>query len=63
MHFIHIAGTNGKGSVSRFLSFLSKIHRFENGCYTSPHLKSVVSVLSLVKMLEENCFKNMEKFI
>lgn len=44
MHFIHIAGTNGKGSVAAFVSsilqaasFASDEH-FKVGTFTSPHL-------------------------
>ena len=44
MHIIHIAGTNGKGSVAAFVSsilraasFLSE-DRFKVGLFTSPHL-------------------------
>ena len=41
-YYIHIAGTNGKGSVSRFLElFYLKFTKLKVGRYTSPHLKSV----------------------
>lgn len=36
---IHIAGTNGKGSVSHLLSALFQAHGFKTGLYTSPHYK------------------------
>ncbi len=36
---IHIAGTNGKGSVSNMLSAIFQAHGFKTGLYTSPHLK------------------------
>jgi len=36
---IHIAGTNGKGSVSNMLSAIFQAHGFNTGLYTSPHLK------------------------
>jgi len=36
---IHIAGTNGKGSVSHLLASVFKILGFKTGLYTSPHLK------------------------
>ena len=36
---IHIAGTNGKGSVSNMLSAIFQSHGFKTGLYTSPHLK------------------------
>lgn len=36
---IHVAGTNGKGSVSCMLSAVFTAHGIKNGLYTSPHLK------------------------
>jgi dihydrofolate synthase/folylpolyglutamate synthase len=36
---IHIAGTNGKGSVSHILSAILQNHGFKIGLYTSPHYK------------------------
>ncbi len=36
---IHIAGTNGKGSVSNMLSAIFQNHGYKTGLYTSPHLK------------------------
>ena len=35
---IHIAGTNGKGSVSHFLSSILQEAGYKTGLYTSPHL-------------------------
>ena len=35
---LHIAGTNGKGSVSRFIYAILKEHGLKIGLYTSPHL-------------------------
>ena len=35
---IHIAGTNGKGSVAAFLSSILQAHGYRVHCYTSPHL-------------------------
>jgi len=37
---IHIAGTNGKGSTSIFLSQILQAHGYRVGLYTSPHLMS-----------------------
>ncbi|HOK36732.1 MAG TPA: bifunctional folylpolyglutamate synthase/dihydrofolate synthase, partial [Paludibacteraceae bacterium] len=39
-HFktIHIAGTNGKGSVSHFLAAILQAAGYKVGLYTSPHL-------------------------
>ncbi len=36
---IHIAGTNGKGSVSHMLAAILQIAGFKTGLHTSPHLK------------------------
>ncbi len=36
---IHIAGTNGKGSVSNMLAAIFQNHGYKTGLYTSPHLK------------------------
>lgn len=35
---IHVAGTNGKGSVSHFLSAIFQSAGYKTGLYTSPHL-------------------------
>lgn len=37
--FIHIAGTNGKGSVSHLLASVLQSAGYKTGLYTSPHLK------------------------
>ncbi|MFZ5554829.1 MAG: bifunctional folylpolyglutamate synthase/dihydrofolate synthase [Bacteroidota bacterium] len=36
---IHVAGTNGKGSVSHFLAAIFQSAGYKTGLYTSPHLK------------------------
>src|SRR5499425_1680189 len=36
---IHIAGTNGKGSVSHMLAAILQTAGYKCGLYTSPHLK------------------------
>jgi len=36
---IHIAGTNGKGSTSHFLSAIMQTAGYKTGLYTSPHIK------------------------
>jgi len=36
---IHIAGTNGKGSVSHMLAAVLQENHYKTGLYTSPHLK------------------------
>ena len=37
-HTIHVAGTNGKGSVSHLLAAILRQSGFKVGLYTSPHL-------------------------
>ena len=36
---IHMAGTNGKGSVSHMLAAIFQQSGYKTGLYTSPHLK------------------------
>ena len=36
---IHVAGTNGKGSVSHILAAILQKAGYKTGLYTSPHLK------------------------
>ena len=38
---IHVAGTNGKGSVSAMLAGIMREHGMKTGLYTSPHLARV----------------------
>lgn len=40
LRFIHIAGTNGKGSVSHMLAACFQTQGYKTGLYTSPHLSS-----------------------
>lgn len=39
LKFVHVAGTNGKGSVSNFLAAILQSAGYKTGLYTSPHLK------------------------
>ncbi|MEM0493425.1 MAG: folylpolyglutamate synthase/dihydrofolate synthase family protein [Candidatus Thermoplasmatota archaeon] len=36
---IHVAGTNGKGSVSRYIAYILKHAGYRTGLYLSPHLE------------------------
>src|SRR5690242_321111 len=36
---VHVAGTNGKGSVSHMLAAILQTAGYKTGMYTSPHLK------------------------
>ncbi len=38
LHFVHIAGTNGKGSVAAMCNAIFQEAGFRTGLYTSPHL-------------------------
>ncbi len=38
LRFIHIAGTNGKGSTAVILAEILRAHGYRTGLYTSPHL-------------------------
>ena len=38
LHFIHVAGTNGKGSVCAMLESVYRHAGYKTGMYTSPHL-------------------------
>ena len=42
---IHIAGTNGKGTVAHALSSILQEAGYSTGLYTSPHLKSYSCLL------------------
>ncbi|WP_155830017.1 bifunctional folylpolyglutamate synthase/dihydrofolate synthase [Butyrivibrio sp. AC2005] len=50
MHIIHVAGTNGKGSVCNYLSEILRQAGFKVGMFTSPHL---------VKVTERFCINGM----
>ncbi|HRI32574.1 MAG TPA: folylpolyglutamate synthase/dihydrofolate synthase family protein [Saprospiraceae bacterium] len=61
---IHIAGTNGKGSVSHLLSAVLQAHGYKTGLYISPHYKDYrerikvngeyITKKFVVRFLEEN---------
>ncbi len=38
--YIHVAGTNGKGSVCAMLASVLRAAGYKTGCYTSPHLRT-----------------------
>jgi dihydrofolate synthase/folylpolyglutamate synthase len=44
---IHVAGTNGKGSVCHMLSGILSGSGYKTGLYTSPHLESVCERISI----------------
>ena len=52
---IHVAGTNGKGSVSHMLSAILQRAGYKTGLYTSPHLKDFRERIRINgKMMPEN---------
>src|SRR6186997_666994 len=52
---IHIAGTNGKGSVSHMLAAIFQTAGYKTGLYTSPHLKDF---RERIKVNGEMCSEN-----
>ena len=48
---IHVAGTNGKGSVCAMLAEILKVHGLKVGLFTSPHLESYCE---RIKINDEN---------
>ncbi len=40
MRYVHIAGTNGKGSVAEYISSIITAAGYRCGCFTSPHIIS-----------------------
>lgn len=44
---IHVAGTNGKGSVCAYLSSIFTAAGYQTGCYTSPHLRDWTERITL----------------
>ncbi len=52
---IHIAGTNGKGSVSHIIASVLQTAGFKTGLYTSPHLKDFRERIRIDgKMIDKN---------
>ncbi|HXR83539.1 MAG TPA: folylpolyglutamate synthase/dihydrofolate synthase family protein [Hanamia sp.] len=53
---IHIAGTNGKGSVSHMLAAVLQKNNYKTGLYTSPHLKDFRERIKINGNLVEQSF-------
>ena len=54
---VHVAGTNGKGSVCRFIASILKTAGYRVGVYTSPHLQTVFERFSINdKMISKKDF-------
>ena len=59
---IHIAGTNGKGSVSHFLASILQESGYKTGLYTSPHLTDFRErIRTNGQMIRKNCVINFVK--
>lgn len=44
---IHVAGTNGKGSVAVFISKILQAGKYKTALYTSPHLVSITERIKI----------------
>ncbi|WP_340153513.1 folylpolyglutamate synthase/dihydrofolate synthase family protein [uncultured Marivirga sp.] len=62
--FIHVAGTNGKGSTASFLSSVLQEAGYKTALYTSPHLKSFTERMRIngIPISEAEVIKYVEKF-
>lgn len=61
---VHVAGTNGKGSVSHFLASVMQENGYKTGLYTSPHLKDYRERIRIngEKISEEKVIEFVEKY-
>jgi len=60
--FVHVAGTNGKGSVSHLLASILQESGYKTGLYTSPHLKDFRERIRINgQMIRKNCVINFIK--
>ncbi|WMN10969.1 folylpolyglutamate synthase/dihydrofolate synthase family protein [Marivirga salinae] len=62
--YIHVAGTNGKGSTASFLASVLKESGYKTGLYTSPHLKSFTERMRIngIPISKEEVIGYVEKF-
>lgn len=68
LNFIHIAGTNGKGSVAVLLAEVLQKSGFKTGLFTSPHLENYrerfrINGVTLQEDLLKRCGKEAEQAI
>src|SRR3989338_1356855 len=68
LRVIHVAGTNGKGSVCAMISSILKEAGYRVGTYTSPHLKDFRErfLINNKKISKEDLvkyFKNVRKYL
>lgn len=64
LHFIHVAGTNGKGSTCAILESIYRASRLRVGLFTSPHLVSFRERIQIGRELisEAEIVRLVEKF-
>uniref|UniRef100_A0A7C3N959 tetrahydrofolate synthase n=1 Tax=candidate division WOR-3 bacterium TaxID=2052148 RepID=A0A7C3N959_UNCW3 len=61
---IHVAGTNGKGSVVGIISSILKESSFKVGTYTSPHIKSINERIKINgRDISDRDFEKYEKMV
>lgn len=62
---IHIAGTNGKGSVSSMMAAVLQTSGYKTGLYTSPHLKEFTERIRIngIEISENNVVRFVEKML
>ncbi len=61
---IHVAGTNGKGSVCEILSQALTLCGYKTGLYTSPHIKEVNERIKIDNIsISDNDFLKLERII
>jgi len=60
---VHIAGTNGKGSVAAFTSSIAALSGYKVGVYTSPHLVNFRERIAIKTQSVRQESKIVEKFI
>jgi len=62
---VHIAGTNGKGSVSSMLSAVLQSAGYKTGLYTSPHLKEFTERIRIngIEIPESNVISFVQKML
>ena len=69
LRYIHVAGTNGKGSVTRMIGNILKEHGYKVGLFTSPHLVSInerIEILGAGTITDEefsDCFDTVKAAI
>ncbi|KAK8815472.1 hypothetical protein WA158_003684 [Blastocystis sp. Blastoise] len=57
MHFVHIAGSKGKGTTSAYTESILRAHGLKTGLYTSPHLQNICERFRINgKMISEELF-------